>query len=63
MTIPENDLPILGEFRVMWNLLIEAEASEPAISEMHSDILNEAALTRDAVEVSDQQNAEQNLWI
>jgi hypothetical protein len=56
-------VPILGECRVMWNLLIEAEASEPAISKVHPDILDETTLTGDSVQISDQKNAEQYLWI
>jgi len=30
---------------------------------VHSDILDQAALTGDAVQISDQQNAEQDFWI
>ncbi len=41
----------------MRNFLIEAEASEPAISKMHPDVADQTALTRDAVQVSDQENA------
>src|SRR5581483_8271725 len=40
---------IFGERRMMRNLLIEAEASEPAISKMHSNVLDQPALTRDSV--------------
>jgi len=41
---------------MMRNLLIEAKASKPAISEMHPDVFDQAALTRDSVQVADQKN-------
>ena len=56
-------MPILGECRVMRNLLIETEAREPAISQMHPDVLDQASFTGDSVQVSDQQNAEQDFGV
>ena len=47
----------------MGNVLIEAQPCEPAISEMHPDILRQAALTGDSVQIANQENAQQNLWI
>src|SRR5271166_3360835 len=47
----------------MRNLLIETETSEPAPSKMHAQFLNEFALTADAIQITDQQNAQQELWI
>ena len=46
-----------------WNFLVEAEASEPVISKMHPNILNQAALAGDSVQIANQQNSKQNFWI
>jgi len=54
---------IVGECRVMRNLLIEAKPSEPAIGQVHSCILDQTALASDAVQVSDQQNAQWDFGI
>ncbi len=43
--------------------MIEAEASERAISKMHPNVLDQTSLTRDAVQVSDQENAEQHFGV
>ena len=50
-------VPILGECRVMRNLLVEAEASEPAISQVHPDVLDRSAFTGDPVKVANQEDA------
>jgi hypothetical protein len=50
-------VPILGKCRVMRNLLVEAEASEPAISQVHPDVLDQTAFTRDPVKIANQEDA------
>jgi hypothetical protein len=47
----------------MRNFLIETEASEHAPRKMHAQFLNELALTTDAVQIADQQNAQQEFRI
>lgn len=45
------------------NLLIEAEASEPAISKVHPNVFDQTAFTGDSLQVSDQHNAAQDFRI
>ena len=47
----------------MRDLLIEAQPGEPAISQVHPDILDQATLTGDPVEIANQENAQQNFGI
>jgi len=52
-------VPILGERRVMWNLLIETQTREPPPGQMHAQLLHQLALTGDSVQITNQQNAQQ----
>jgi hypothetical protein len=56
-------VPVLGERRMMRDLLIEAEPGEPAPRQMHAQFLHQPALAGDAVQITDQQNAQQQLRI
>jgi hypothetical protein len=47
----------------MRNFLVEAEASKPTICQVPRNILDQATLTRDSVQVTNQENPEQNLWV
>jgi hypothetical protein len=47
----------------MRNLLIESESREPTPSQMHAQLFHQPALAGDAVEIADQQNAQQQLGI
>src|SRR5262249_48228624 len=51
-------MPVLGEGGVMWNLLIETQSREPTPRQMHPQLFHQLALTGDAVEIPDQQNAQ-----
>jgi hypothetical protein len=44
-------VPIFGKRGVVRNLLIEAQASKRAISQVHPNVLDQAALTGDSVRV------------
>src|ERR1035441_10992755 len=47
----------------MRNLLIEAQAGEPAPRQMHAQFFHQLAFARDAVQIADQQNAQQELVV
>jgi hypothetical protein len=44
-------------------LLIEAQSGEPAPRQMHAQFLDQLALAGDAIQIADQQNAQQKLGI
>jgi len=44
-----TDVPILGERRVMWDFLIEAQSGEPSPRQMHTQFFHQLALARDAL--------------
>jgi len=56
-------VPILRERGVMRDLLIEAQAGKPAPGQMHSQFLDQLAFTGNAIQVADQENAQQKLRI
>ena len=56
-------MTVLGKHGVMGNLLIEGESGKPAPSQMHLQLLNQLALAGDAIEIADEQNAQQKLRI
>jgi hypothetical protein len=56
-------VPVLGEGRMMRDLLIEPQAGEPPPCQMHAQLFHQFALARDAVEIADEQNAQQQLRI
>ena len=47
----------------MRDLLIEAQTGEPAPRQMHAQFLHQFAFAGDAVQIADQQNAQQELGI
>src|ERR1700756_1792996 len=59
----EAPVTILGKCRVMRNLLIKPETREPAPRQMHAQLLDQLAFAADAVQIADQQHAQQQLWI
>ena len=61
--LEETAMTVLGKRRVMGNLLIEAESGKPAPGQMHLQFLDQLALAGDAVEIADQQNAQQEFRI
>jgi hypothetical protein len=56
-------VPVLGERGMMRNLLIEAQSREPPPRQMHAQFFHQLALAHDAVEIANQQNAQQQLRI
>src|ERR1035437_1714150 len=56
-------VPILGKRRVVRDLLIKTQSREPSPRQMHAQLLDQLALAADAVQVADQQNAQQQLRI
>src|SRR5215472_16092311 len=56
-------VPVLGERGVVRNLLIEAQPGEPAPCQMHAQFFYQPALAGNAVQITDQQNAQQQLGI
>jgi len=54
---------ILRERRVMRNFLIEAQPGEPSPGQMHAQFLHQLAFAGDAVQITHQQNAQQQLGI
>src|SRR2546425_9327637 len=59
----ESSVPILRERGVMRNLLIEAQSGKPAPRQMHAQFLDQPALAGDAVQIANQQYAQQKLGI
>src|SRR5271169_6564583 len=59
----EASVPVLGKRRVMGNLLVEAQAGEPAPSPVHAQLLHQLPLAADAVQVPQQQNPQQHFRI
>ena len=47
----------------MRNLLIEPQTGEPSPRQMHAQLFHQFALAGDAVQIADQQNAQQQLGI
>jgi hypothetical protein len=56
-------VPILGKCRVVRNLLIETQTREPAPRQVHAQFLHQLPFASDAVEIADQQNAQQKFGI
>ncbi len=50
-------MPVLRERGVVRNLLIETQTRKPAPRQMHAQFLHQLALTGDAIQISDQQDA------
>ena len=45
------------------NRLIEAQAGEPAVGEVQTDFVEQPSFARDAVQIFDQQDAQQDFGI
>jgi hypothetical protein len=56
-------MTVLGKRRVMWNLLIETQTREPAPRQVHAQFLRQFAFAGDAIHITQQQNAQQQLGI
>src|ERR1700751_1349711 len=61
--LEETPMTVLGKRGVMGNLLIEAESGKPAPGQMHLQLLNQFALAGDAIQIADQQDAQQEFRI
>jgi hypothetical protein len=48
---------------VVRNFLIKAQAGEPAPGQMHAQLFHQLALASDAVQITNQENAQQQLGI
>src|SRR6266567_3280926 len=59
----ETTVPILGERGVVRNLLIKAQAGKPAPGQMHPQFLHQLALTGNAVQITNQPDAQQKLGV
>jgi hypothetical protein len=59
----DDPVPVLGERGMMGNLLIEAEACEPPPRQMHAQLFHQFALAGDAVQIANQQHAQQEFRI
>src|SRR5246500_5821085 len=47
----------------MWDLLIETQTGEPAPGQVHAQLFHQLALAGDAVQIANEQNAQQKLGI
>ena len=56
-------VPVFRERGVMRDLLIEAQTGEPAPRQMHAQFLHQFPLAGDAIQIADQQDAQQQLGI
>ena len=56
-------VPVLGECGVVRDLLIEPQPGEPSPRQMHAQFFHQFAFAGDAVQIADQQNAQQKLGI
>jgi hypothetical protein len=56
-------VPVLGERGMMRYLLIEPQPGEPPPRQVHAQFFHQLALAGNAVEIADQQNAQQQLRI
>ena len=57
----ETAMTVLGKRGVMRNLLIETEPGKPAPGQMHLQLLDQLALASDAIQIADQQDAQQQV--
>src|SRR5271157_5313444 len=56
-------VPVLREGGVVRNLLIEPQAGEPAPRQMHAQLFHQLALAGNAVQIANQQDAQQQFGI
>src|SRR5277367_2794 len=56
-------VPVLREGGVMRNLLIETQTGKPAPRQMHAQLFHQLALAGNAVQIANQQNAQQEFGI
>src|ERR1035438_10768939 len=56
-------MPVFRERGVMRNLLIETQSREPAPCQMHAQLLHQLAFTGDAIQIANQQDAQQKFGI
>jgi hypothetical protein len=56
-------VPVFRERGVMRDLLIEAQTGEPAPRQMHAQFFHQLAFAGDAIQIADQQNAQQEFGI
>jgi hypothetical protein len=56
-------MPVFRERGLMRDLLIETQTREPAPGQVHAQFFHQLALAADAVQIANQQNAQQQLGI
>ena len=56
-------MPVFRKRGVVRDLLIEAQTGEPAPRQMHAQFLHQLPFAGDAVQIADQQNAQQKFGI
>ena len=56
-------MTVLGKRGVMGNLLIETEPGKPAPGQVHLQLLDQFALTGNAIQIADQQDAQEEFRI
>jgi len=61
--ITKAAVPIFGKRRMIWNRLVEDQTRKPSVGKVQTDLVKQPPLTRDSVEIADQQDAQQNLGI
>jgi len=63
IAITEAAMPVLGEGRVVRHLAVEAEPTEPAVSEVQVNLLAQPPFRANAVAVADQQHPDEQFGI
>jgi hypothetical protein len=61
--LPKAPVAVLGKGRVIGNLLLKAQSSEPTVGKMHPHFVHQAPLAGDPVQIADQQQAQQHFRI
>jgi len=56
-------VPVFRERRVMREFLIETQSGEPTPRQMHAQLFHQFAFAADAIQIADQENAQQKLGI
>ena len=63
VAVAEAAMPVLGERRVVGNLVVEVEPAEPAECQPVRDLLAQPPLRADAIAVADDEHADEQLRI
>jgi hypothetical protein len=63
LALAEAAEPVHRERRMVWNLVVEIELAEPAVSKVQRHFLTQPALMSNAIAVADQEYPDHQLWI